>query len=406
MNVAFLCSSSLENPAPRRRYLPLAREMVRLGVQVRLLMLHPTFDQISQHAMVVDGVATHYVGQMHVYGYPGARRYFRPLTLLRTSFQGAVRLAAQAWRSGAEIVHVGKPQPINGLAGLLLRQLGRRLYVDCDDYEAQANRFKGSWQRWGVQWWEDHLPRWAEGVTVNTRFLYERFKVMGIPTRRLFYLPNGADPTVRFPTQEVLAGLRRSLRLEDKQVIVYIGALNLISHGVGLLLDAFAILLQRLPRAHLLVIGEGDDRAMLERQARRLGIDRAISFIGYVPPVAVGAWYQLGLCSVDPVYDDAVARARSPLKLVESLAAGTPVVTGDVGDRGEMLGHGTAGLLVQAGDALALASALERLCTDTVLRRDLRAGAREQSRRYQWDVLVHTCLNAYQSDSLEKPISL
>ncbi len=69
--------------------------------------------------------------------------------------------------------------------------------------------------------------------------------------------------------------------------------------------------------------------------------------------------------SVEPVYDDLAARARSPLKILESLAVGTPVVAGDVGDRREMLYDGQAGLLVKPGDSDALATGILALLQDS-----------------------------------------
>ncbi|MEZ4675711.1 MAG: glycosyltransferase [Caldilineaceae bacterium] len=55
---------------------------------------------------------------------------------------------------------------------------------------------------------------------------------------------------------------------------------------------------------------------------------------------------------------------RWPLKIVESLAAGLPVVTGAIGDRAEMLGNGAAGRLVQPGSAAALATAMGEILDD------------------------------------------
>jgi len=81
-----------------------------------------------------------------------------------------------------------------------------------------------------------------------------------------------------------------------------------------------------------------------------------------------------------------VARARSPLKIVESLASGVPVVTGDVGDRREMLG--AAGLIVAPGDARALAEGLELLLSNRAEQRRMAEAARERAEAYTWDRLA------------------
>jgi glycosyltransferase involved in cell wall biosynthesis len=102
----------------------------------------------------------------------------------------------------------------------------------------------------------------------------------------------------------------------------------------------------------------------------------------------VAAYYRLGDCAVDPVRDDVHARARCPLKVLESMACGVPVVTGDVGDRRELLGEGRAGLLVRPGDAAALAAGLQTLLADQGTQRTMGQAALREAERYRWDRLA------------------
>lgn len=397
MRIVFLCTSSLDDPSPRGRWLPLAQELGRQGHEVHLLLLHPTYDQLTLRCFQQDDVHVAYVGQMHVYGYPGQRRYFGPVRLWSTAFRSAVALAAYAVRLHPDVLHVAKPQPINGLAGLLARRSGAKLYIDCDDYEAEANRFYGLWQRWIVRWWEDRLPLMARAVSVNTRFLYNRYKGLGVAPERLFYIPNGAGAwQCQCPSEADVQALRAKLELVDRPTVIYVGTMSTIAHSVMLLLESFALLLKRLPEARLLMVGDGDDRPMLQRRAQELGIGPALLWTGRVPSKQVPTYLALADCSVDPVHDTLAARARSPLKIVESLAASVPVVTGDVGDRREMLGEGSAGLLVQPGDARALADGMWKVLSDPSLRMALAHGTRQQAAIYRWDRLVCCWKNIYQ----------
>lgn len=405
MRIVFLGTSSLDYPSPRGRWLPLAQELVAQGYQARLALLHHAYDQlpINQRRRVFGGVQVEYVAQMHVYGPVGRRRYFGPAALLRVSLVAAIQLARAAvesrWRegwSGGDAIHVCKPQPINGLAGVFAaRVLGCPLYVDCDDYEAGGNRFGAAWQQRLVRFWEDYLPRVAAGVTVNTRFLQGRCESLGVPSARITYVPNGiAAARLVPPDPRSIAGLRAALGLGDAPVAMYVGTLSQTTHNVGLLLQAFALVAARLPDARLLLVGDGEDRAALQEQARQLGIgDRAL-FAGPVPPAAVPVYLALAACSVDPVADDAVAAARSPLKIVESLASGVPVVTGDVGDRAEMLAQ-TAGVLVRPGAARALADGIVALLGDCSLQVRLAVGARARAEAYRWDRLAQVWATIY-----------
>jgi glycosyltransferase involved in cell wall biosynthesis len=390
MRLTFLCTSDLDYPSPRGRWLPLAHELAARGHQPRLLMTHHAYDRLPAAArrQTAGRVVVYYAGQMHVYGPVGRRRYYGPAALLRVSLLGALRLAAAAARLGADAIHVCKPQPINGLAGVIAaRALGVPLYVDCDDYEAGNNRFGGGWQRRLVQLWEDNLPRRAAGVTVNTRFLHRRCRALGVPAGRIAYVPNGIAPErIAAPDPRKVAGLRAALGLADAPVVLYVGTLSQTSHNVGLLLDAFALVVRHAPAARLLLVGEGEDRGVLEERAWELGIGPRALFAGPAPYDAVPAYLGLAACSVDPVADDAVARARSPLKIVESLAVGTPVVTGDVGDRAEVLD--AAGVVVAPGGAPALADGIVALLEDQGLRSRLAAQAQMRAARYGWDRLA------------------
>ena len=397
MRLSFLCTSDLDYPSPRGRWLPLGRELAAQGHQVRLLMTHHAYDRLARTVWEpAEGVMVYYAGQMHVYGPVGRRRYYGPAALLRVSLMGALRLAAAAVRAGGDAIHVCKPQPINGLAGLLAaRVLGQPLYVDCDDYEAGNNRFGGGWQRRLVQLWEDTLPRRAAGVTVNTRFLQRRCRALGVPDARVVYVPNGiAAEKIAAPDRRRAAGLRAALGLGEAPVVAYVGTLSQTTHNAGLLLEAFALVAGRVPAARLLLVGDGEDRAMLEERAWRLGLGPRVLFAGPAPYESVPAYLALAACSVDPVADDPVARARSPLKIVESLAAGTPVVTGDVGDRAEVLG-GSAGVLVAPGSARALSDGICALLEDHALRARLAGAAQPRAAGYRWDRLAREWASVY-----------
>ncbi|HWQ12610.1 MAG TPA: glycosyltransferase, partial [Roseiflexaceae bacterium] len=188
MRLVFLCTSSLDYPSPRGRWLPLAQELAAAGHELHLALLHHAFDRLppAERMQARGRVQAHYVGQMHVYGPVGRRRYFGPARLLAVSLAGAAALARAALRLRPDALHICKPQPINGLAGAIAaRALGVPLYVDCDDYEAGGNRAASAWQRRALAAWEDGLPPRAAGVTANTRFLAGRLQALGVPPERV-----------------------------------------------------------------------------------------------------------------------------------------------------------------------------------------------------------------------------
>jgi glycosyltransferase involved in cell wall biosynthesis len=395
--ITFLLTQSLGDPSGLGRYYPLTKELVKLGYEVSILALHPDLASISQRRLEADGVHVHYVGNMHVRKVGNQKTYFGTFGLLRVALASSVRMSWQALLSETDVVHVGKPHPINGPAAVGARFLrGRDLYLDCDDYEAESNRFSGRWQKAMVALWEDKLPRFAKGMTVNTRFTQKRNIALGFPAERIVYVPNGVDRE-RFghvdPRQ--VQDLRERLGLEDKTVVAYVGSMSLVNHPVNLLLDAFGSVRRQCSNAVLILAGGGEDYDVLRQRAAKLGLQEVALFVGKVPPEEVPLYLAMSDVSVEPVYDDLAAQARSPLKVFESLAVGTPVVTGDVGDRREMLEDGQAGLLVNPGDSDALAEGILALLQDRERAQAMREAALRVRERYYWDVLVKDFVKVY-----------
>jgi glycosyltransferase involved in cell wall biosynthesis len=378
----------IERPSGRR-YFHIARELVRRGHAVRILALHPDLETCDQHRLRCQGVEVWYVGQMHARKRDGVTTRFTAWQLVRVLVESICGMIWGIVCSPADVYHIGKPQPVNGIAALLgvLLLRWRGFYLDCDDDEVTSSHFTAQWQRAIFAFWQWFLPRIALGVTVNTRFLVARIHASS--RMPVVHVPNGVDlDTFQCPPPAVLQGLRTALGLHGRQVVAYTGTLTIFNHPVDLLVDAFALVAREVPEATLLLIGGGADLTLLRKQAANLGIQSSIIFTGYVPHAAVRAYLALSDMSVDPVFDNDVARARSPLKIFESLALGVPVVTGDVGDRAALLDYERAGVLVQPGSASALAEGITALLTDETRRDQLAQASQQHARRYDWRFLA------------------
>jgi len=396
MRITLLLTQDISYPSGLGRYWPLAKELVRLGHEVDIVALHHDFGNLKRRSWREKGVGLHYVGQMHVHQIGARRLYFNTLDLLRVVAASTWNMTVRAIFAKTDVFHLGKPQPINGMAALVGAKLFRRkpLYLDCDDYEAESNRFSAAWQKRAFVLFEDNLPKFTKGLTVNTRFLAERNAALGYPKERIVYVPNGIDrDRFGYVDPQGVQRLRDSLGLEDKRVVLYVGSLSLANHPVGLVLEAFAIVSQRLKNTILVLVGGGEDFDLIRNRVKEMGLKDRVIMAGRVSPKLVPYYLKLGDVSVDPVYDDVVARARSPLKLFESMALGVPVVTGDVGDRGETLG--LAGLLVAPGDSKALAEGTLTVLQDEGRAEAMAEAALEMRERYYWEVLVKDFAKVY-----------
>jgi glycosyltransferase involved in cell wall biosynthesis len=390
MKLLYLLTQDLESPSGLGRYWPLAREMARLGHTVTVAALHSNYEALPRKRFKQDGVNIWYVAPMHVRKQGNIKSYYSTPGLLWVAVRATCLLSWAALSVPTDIIHIGKPHPMNGVAGLLGQWLRRRqVYLDCDDYETQSNRFGAGWQKRTVAFFERWLPRRVHYITTHTQFILSRLQAGGIPPERIYYISNGVDRQ-RFapPDPQKVAALRSEFGLQGKRVIAFIGSLSLAGHPVDLLIKAFVAIHKAQPESILLLVGGGEDYENLRSQAQALGIGNATIFVGRVSPEEVRLYYHLPDVSVDPVHDDAAARGRSPLKLFESWACGVPFVSADVGDRRALLGDPPAGLLALPGNPLSLAEAILQILNDHNLSKELRERGLERVKAYYWDKLA------------------
>ena len=142
---------------------------------------------------------------------------------------------------------------------------------------------------------------------------------------------------------------------------------------VDLLLDAFALVLKRRPKARLVVIGKGTDDDRLRAHAGALGIEDGVRFVGPAyEENALAGWFLAA--DVFP-YPVAIG-----LSILHAFGYGLPVVTSDDihshNPEIDALRDGRNGLLYRDGDTADFADCIERILADEALRTTLSKGAR------------------------------
>jgi glycosyltransferase involved in cell wall biosynthesis len=139
------------------------------------------------------------------------------------------------------------------------------------------------------------------------------------------------------------------------------------------------------------MVGDGPDRAPLERRAHELGIMRNTLFLGYQEDVA--PFYAAFDAMILPSGNEG-----TPVSAIEALAAGRPVVATRVGGVPDVVRDGEDGFLVDAGDVRSLADRLEQLAGDDELRRAMGESGRSRVlARYSVDRLIDDVDRLYQS---------
>jgi len=393
-----LLSQDLNSPSGLGRYFPLAKYLVKHKYRVTILALHSNFESEKTRDFWNQGVHVRYVSQMHVRKIDNKTQYFSAVDLIRTSITATNALMKEAMKENPDLVFVGKPHPMNGIAGFLVaRKKSVPLIVDCDDYEAESNKTSSRWQKTLLRFFENSLPKKADLITTNTYFNKERMQKLGIDNERIHYLPNGVD-TERFQTvsPDRLSKLRDSLGLGDNKVVGYFGSLNLANHPIDLLIRSFAKIVQNQENVRLLIVGGGGDMDKLQDLVRKLSIEKSVVFTGRVDPNEINSYYQLADVSVDPVNDTLADRGRCPLKIFESWQMGVPVVSGDVGDRKLLAGVPSAILLYNPGDEAQLSKLLFELVQDENLLSVMRSQGFLRVKTFPWEKIVEDSKTIFQ----------
>jgi rhamnosyl/mannosyltransferase len=186
---------------------------------------------------------------------------------------------------------------------------------------------------------------------------------------RCSVVPLGID-TARFaqPDMRKVAAIRARY---DAPLLLFVGRLRYYK-GLHILLDALPSV-----RAELLIGGSGPERDRLAAQARQLGLDRRVHFLGDIPDGDLPALFHAADVFVLPAHLRAEALG---LAQIEALASGLPCVSTELGTGTSYANlHGVTGLVVPPGDPAALAGALNTLLADEQLRREFGAAGRRRA---------------------------
>jgi glycosyltransferase involved in cell wall biosynthesis len=240
----------------------------------------------------------------------------------------------------------------------------------------------------------------SHGIVVNAEVIRAQLIGQGYPEAKIHVIRNGVDLS-RFASGRGQTDLRRELGLAaDAEILAVVSRLNR-SKGIDDFLCAAALVAGRHPRARFLVVGDtygatpgsatgiGSYRVELERLAQRLGLGERVIFTGFrmdVPELLS----QVSLC-VHPSHSEALSNS-----LIESMAAGAPVVATRVGGNPEVVEDGVSGLTVPARSPEALARAIDLLLDQPQLAaRFAEAGRRRVREQFSVERMVRDTERLY-----------
>ena len=242
---------------------------------------------------------------------------------------------------------------------------------------------------------ESHVLRRADAVTTICEGLRAEIIGRGVAAEAVTVVPNAVDAEGFAGAATDPAAMRARFGLGERRVLGFIGSF-FAWEGLALLIEALPLIRERAPQACVLLVGGGVHEPALRAAVRERGLEAHVIFAGQVPHRDVAALYAAIDVLVYPRLPMRLTEMVTPLKPLEAMALGKPLIASDVGGHRELIRDGETGLLFRAGSAASLAQAAGRLLGTPALAAALAAnGPRFVRAERLWSTVVPRYRDVY-----------
>ena len=233
--------------------------------------------------------------------------------------------------------------------------------------------------------------RRARKVIVVADEHIERINALGVPRDNIVVVTNTEDMDHfgGLPFDEILR-----LKYQKDFVILYIGGFSPI-RGLETVIEALPMVLERIPNARLLLVGDGPSREELEGLARTKGLEERVCFTGFQPFEKLPSYIRISKVGVIPHISTPHIETTMPNKIFQFMMLGKPVIVSSVKPMMRVVDDAQCGLIFRQGDPQALAEAILQLRDEDLCRRLGENGKRAVEDRYNWQQTVRSLLELY-----------
>lgn len=298
----------------------------------------------------------------------------------------------------ADVVHLQKCHHYASVPLLIAAILrGKPIHYDWDDWEEKifyhSNKLSFTILLIGCFFslLEKMIPLIADTVSVSSRRLRQLCEGFGVPERRIFMAPVGADLLQFNP--EASGEKIKNKYSQGSPLVLYLGQL----HGgqyAEMLIKAAKYVLDDSLKANFMIIGGGYRLNQLKTLTEKLGIANNVIFTNTVAHHDIPGYIAASDVCVACFEDNDITSCKSPLKIAEYLASGKAIVASNVGEVRNMVAG--VGLLVKPGDAKMLGLGIKKLLADSNLRLEMGNRARKRAEtKYNWSRTAENLLAAY-----------
>lgn len=212
----------------------------------------------------------------------------------------------------------------------------------------------------------------------------KRFKVTVEP------VSNGVDLS-QFGPGKVPERIYRKFKLpKDQPIALYVGRVD-PEKSISKVVEAFAGVLEKIPNAVLVIVGDGTDRQHLVDLAKALGIEKSLRFPGRIYPPDVMDIYRAA-----QVFVTASETETQGIVLIEAAATGLPLVAVDAGAVREICQDKKNGILCQPGNVEELTDAVVKILRDKKLRKKYGEASQEIAKKHDLSQTLKRFVEIYE----------
>ena len=284
-----------------------------------------------------------------------------------------------------DIVILNYPSPHTGLLGLLTGKLWHKpVILDFDDLIAQytaalLNIRKSSFKAKLLILVQDYVAKNSDQIVAPTHFIKDYTLALGVPTERIFIIPNGADTKSFTPTKPDTLKLRSKLSLKNEKLCAYCGRLDGWA-GINIISKLCDIAQTRRLNVKFLLIGSGEGKTAQRRN---------VIVLGEKPYEEVPSILAASDVILIPFPNNEVSHAASPLKLFEGMAMQKPIIASKVSGIEEVVSDGKNGFLADPDNLEEWAQKLETILSFETLAANMGQSAkRTVEEKYDWAFLA------------------
>ncbi len=301
-----------------------------------------------------------------------------------------------------DVIHAHSPA-LNGVAAYqAAKQSGMPLVYEVRAFWEDAAVNLGTSSKGGLRYrltraMESYVLKNANAVTCICQGLKDDIIARGISPDKITTIPNAVDLDQFQLLTDKAPELLDLYDLRDRPVIGFIGSFYEYE-GLDVLIRAFEHLRRTMPELRLLLVGGGPQEGFLKQLASNLCVEDKIIFVGRVPHKEISKYYSVIDTLVYPRKSMRLTDLVTPLKPMEAMAQGIPVLASDVGGHKELINHGDNGSLFAANSPSALAQAIEANFSDAESRQKIIAsGLQFVKQERNWANSVQRYHAVYQS---------